>query len=476
MRASGVLVCLLSGGVAAIVACGDDGGANKLPDAPPGSDGALPDTPDPPTPARITITRDGSGVESVDVYFQNADNTLVAKVPTDANGVAEATVMPGAYVTVVNPFRVAFGGVPQDDVETIAGVQPGDQLQLTQNNGRQTLTNVNIVVDEDANGSQYKMWATCMVLDAKSSAGMPYYLSVGSGGERPAASPDMVDPCPKADILVESENGSGSGVGWIFKDDVAITASANIDITDAYTATPQVNVAYSDVPAAVTNLAVMNLLTTPDGVLWREQSNTDVVTGAASWSFERPNPAGSTQVFLTNMYGGGSYGQHQVIDWKPIADPATISFANALLREYTTTPTFDVATSSVTWMEAATGAIADLAIAEMTGFRSGATTLSWRWRLAGVPSGTTLKFPTLPADIAQYNVVTGDTTDVFSLTTAKLPGGYNSVRPVVLSIENPTVLIGGASGRIVIQQLPGRVVTRQAPSAPTGARAAARSR
>lgn len=473
MRLKPVLICFASGAAAAIVACGDDGGANKLPDAPIGSD-VLPDTPDPLTPARMTITSDGSGVEGIDVYFQNADNTLVAKVATDANGVAEAVVMPGAYVTVVNPFLVVFGGTREDQVDTIAGVQPGDQLTLTQNNGRQVLTNVSIAVNEDPSGSQYRIWATCMDFEAKSNAHMPYYLSTGSAGEGATGTPDMID-CTQTDLLVESENGSGSGVGWIFKDNVPVTASATIDITDAYTATPNVDVQYSDVPSEFTSLSVLNILASSDGAFWREVGSVGVGSGSASWSFERPNPAGSTQVFVTNMFGGASYGQHQVIDWKPITEPATVSFTNALLRSYVGLPSYDTTSNSVVWQEDTVGAVADLAIAEVSGYRDAATPVAWRWRLAGVPTGATLQYPTLPADITQFNVVSGDTANVFSLVTAKLPGGYNTVRPVVLSLESPLVLVGGASGRVSIQQMRGRLA-RQAPSAMTWSSATMRSR
>lgn len=448
----------MSGGVAAIVACGDDGNAHNLADAPPsGSDSALPDTPDPPAPARLTITRDGSGVESVDVYFQNADSSLVAKVPTDANGVAEATVMPGAFVTVVNPFRVvaAFGGVPQDDVRTIAGVQPGDHLSLTETNARQVLTNVTIVVPTDANSSSYKVWATCLPFDAGST---PYYLAVGSGSPNPQGSPDLYDCPTKTDLLVETENGSGVGVAYVFKNDVPVVASGTIDLTaETYTATPTVNVAYNDVPANVTGMNVTNTLATSDGPLWRDVSGLSLGSGMANASFVRPAPAGATQVLVANVFTGG-LGQQTVIDWKPVADAPAFSFNNTLLKEYSNDPAFDVGTSSVTWEEDATGATADVVVAEMSAFRSGATSVNWRWQLAGVPTAATLKYPTLPTEIAQYNPITGDALTVYGLTGAKVPGGYNAVRPVVLATENPVGLVAGAMGRIVVQQYVGRAL------------------
>jgi hypothetical protein len=447
MRLKAVLICLASAAAAAVVACGDDNGANKLPDAPPGgSDSALPDTPDPPGSARLTITRDGAGVEGIDVYFQNADSSLVAKVPTDVNGVAEATVMPGGYVTVVNPFVVALG-LPQESVQTFAGVQPGDQLVLSQD-GRQALTSINILVNQDPSGSQYKMWATCMVLLQKSPASMPYYFSQGSGStERPMASPDLMNCGTKTDVLIESENGSGSGVGWIFKDDVAVSAGVNVDIVDAYTATPTVTLEYTNVPNTVYSIDAQNLLATSDGVLWLEFLN--VGKGGTSVSYERPAPATATQVFFSQLNIGGIT-SNQLIDWMPIATAPTLSLANGLLRRITAPPTFDIATATASWPEEATGEAPDLAIAAITAYRT-APGLAWTWKLAGPVTGASLQYPTLPADIAQYNLVTDDTAQIYDLTTAKVPGGYNAVRPIVLSKDLGEFYVG-ASGRAVVQR------------------------
>lgn len=450
MRLKALVICLASGAAAAVVACGDDGGANKLPDAPlPGSDSALPDTPQPPAPARLTILQAGAPVEGVDVYFQNADSSLVAKVPTDANGIAEATVMPNAFVTVVNPFAFPVpAGVTQSDLRTYAGVQPGDRLVLTDGTPNETLTNVNVVVDEDPNGSQYKMWATCMVFFQKSSASMPYYFSVGSAGTvRPTASPDLINCPTKTDVLIESEDGLGAGVGWIFKDDVAVAAAATIDITDAYTATPSVTLEYTDAPASLFGINVQNILATSDGALWREDIN--LGSGATTTTYTRPAPAGATQVFVADLFVGGS-SSNTLVDWMPIATAPTLSLTGSLLRQITGAGAFDATTATATWPEEATGEAPDLAIVAVTAIRK-ATASVWTWKIAGPVTGASLVYPTLPADIAQYNVVAGDQTSIYDVTTAKVPGGYATVRPIVLS-QNLAGYFAGPSGRILVQR------------------------
>jgi hypothetical protein len=99
-----LIVCLFMGGCGG---CGDDSKVGRLPDAPPPPDGAPdatadasidamvdasvdapPDTPPPPPNVKLTVTRNGSPALQVQVYFQNADNSLVKSVKTDNNGEA----------------------------------------------------------------------------------------------------------------------------------------------------------------------------------------------------------------------------------------------------------------------------------------------------------------------------------------------------------------------------------------------------
>src|SRR4051812_23527284 len=86
-----------------LAGCGDDS-AHHLADAPAAPDAMV----DGPTSGvvAITISLEGNPRAGIDVYFQAADGSLVAKVPTGAQGVASATMEAGGFVTVVNPFPV----------------------------------------------------------------------------------------------------------------------------------------------------------------------------------------------------------------------------------------------------------------------------------------------------------------------------------------------------------------------------------
>src|SRR5690349_21386214 len=114
-----------------LVACGSDSKVGHLPDAPPPpEDAASPDAPPAPPPTvMLTVTSNGVPLSRIRVYFQNADNSLVASAMTDDTGTAQAVMTAGGYVTAIDPFP-ASADAP-DELRTFSGVKPGDHLFLT---------------------------------------------------------------------------------------------------------------------------------------------------------------------------------------------------------------------------------------------------------------------------------------------------------------------------------------------------------
>lgn len=154
-----LLLSALLASVGALAACGDDDSARKLPDAGLTDIDAAP-APDAATAGvvTLTITQDGAPRAAVDVYFQAADGALVAKVPTDASGVASATMEPGGFVTAIGPFEVVEGPF---QVKTFAGVKPGDQLRLDQDWRFTAPITVTVTVPFDESALYYDVYTTC---------------------------------------------------------------------------------------------------------------------------------------------------------------------------------------------------------------------------------------------------------------------------------------------------------------------------
>src|SRR4029078_13426073 len=89
-----------------------------------------------PLTVKLTVTRNGSPALQVQVYFQNADNSVVKSVKTDANGNAEAVMVAGGSVTPISPFTPpsrAITVIISNQLRTFIGVKPGDHLFLTLN-------------------------------------------------------------------------------------------------------------------------------------------------------------------------------------------------------------------------------------------------------------------------------------------------------------------------------------------------------
>src|ERR1700733_7288069 len=74
-------------------------------------------------PVTVAVTALGLPAPGLQVYFQDADSTLVANVQTGSDGTARAATPAGGFVTVVQPGSSAT-------LYTYAGVEPDDVLLL----------------------------------------------------------------------------------------------------------------------------------------------------------------------------------------------------------------------------------------------------------------------------------------------------------------------------------------------------------
>ncbi|HEV7558334.1 MAG TPA: hypothetical protein VGO00_22850 [Kofleriaceae bacterium] len=129
-----------------------------------------------------------------------------------------------------------------------------------------------------------------------------------------------------------------------------------------------------------------------------------------------------------------------------------------LLGSYTGQPTFDVTSHAVSWVEAP-GVAADFSLTSVSAFRSAAPSQSWEWRIAspthaGSGAGSFVtSYPTLPAPDDTFNFQTADNPSVIDMVTAKVPGGYDSVRAKLLASPNgPFDFVTGANGQMVFQE------------------------
>ena len=446
MRKSLVVLVLLA-------ACGDDG-VHHLPDAPAAPDAAV----DGATtgPVSLTITLDGQPVAAHDVYFQTASGALVAKVPTNAQGIATAMMDVGGYVTTVDPFA---GKLSAEDIRTFAGVKPGDQLKLRGSTGTGFIT-ITFTAPTDANAIEYQVFSSCGAMQNLSGGG-------GSGGI--PTGPIGLSGCGgTADFLILTMNGSGPA-NFLYKAGVAVADQGVVDLsTETYTSpVPSVALDWKNVPAAFSSVSFRNVLASARGPIFDQLLSTNLTGGVGAMTIQRGTITNGISITSTEPTPTNGIAQQFVVNWAPAAPTITVDLAGALLAPYTTAPTISTTTRAATWVAGA-GVTPDLVVATVSGSRTGATgSTFWDWQIAMPYAATTFTLPVLPAGIDQFNFVAGDTGTVSELRTAKVPGGYDAVRAEVLSASQFERFAVGPTGTLAYEQLeqvlPARRVPREKP-------------
>jgi len=435
-----------------VAACGDDDGIRRLPDAPPAPDGSVDAATSGPVSLRLTL--DDLPQAGVNVYFQDAASGLVATVATGTDGVATATMEPGGYVTVVQPFQLKRSG---DDVRTFAGVKPGDQLRIDERSMGPAQITINLTLPVDVNANTYDVYTSCS----------GRHTLVGSGGSGTIPSGTVyLTGCTGglADVLVQTIDGTGAPLGWFYHPNLAVTDLADITLTDTYaTTSTDVTMTFTNIPVAYTGLVFRNVTASARGPVLDLLSTTQVTAGTAVQTISRPPVTNAQSVTAIHPTPTNSIGSQFVVDWGP-ANVVAFDLAGALLPQYATFPAFTIASHAVSWTTGA-GPAPDFVVAEVYAERfSAAPNAAWRWRIVA-PYATTITLPVLPAAAADYNIVEGDGPlpggpAVQELTTAKVPGGYDAVRARLHGLRSPQAvegLVTGATGRIVYEVLESQI-------------------
>jgi len=386
----------------------------------------MPDAPG--TPVALTVTRNGAPVAGVHTYFLNADSSLVATVDTDAAGTASAVVEAGGSVTAIDPFA---GAVVADgnDLRTFMGVQPGDQLALTQTDSQAITFTLKVAPVSTAN--VYDVFTSC--------GSAPVVPGGGAGGQI-----TLFNCHGTADIVVLASTLNSAvkvPVSALFHPNVALTQGGTVDLT-ADTYRPLTGVTFNYVNAPNTTLTISHTLVSAAG---RLAPFAAVFTGKPA-TLEEPAIPGATGIVDTAV---GLTGEHHVVDWGPFAATYMLDMNNLLLPDVTAAPSFNAATMHVSWTEATVGVAPDLTtttidVARIDGSRR------WHWTVAAPYTAGALAFPVLPTDVADWAPSASlDRVDVTALTNAKVPGGYAAVRAHVHDVREATEFVAGPSGRVI---------------------------
>jgi hypothetical protein len=434
MRNLGVLIALFGA-----IACDDDNPARHLDGGTVDSSMQVVDAPVTPQPVSVTIKSDGIGQEGVVVHFQNADSTLVATETTDATGTASHLMNAGGYVTAIDPFPqpVPTGLPPQGprhDVRSFVGVKPGDHLRIEEGSSATPVTvTVTLPPQTDGNIAYYSVSAPC---------GGDTLLGTGSGGSDPSGTVSFYGCGATTDILVVARDQAFQPLNYFFVADQPLMDNGTIDYsTKTFQGLATRTYSFGAQPASVpSSFSVEQHVGTIKGELDSFTGNGSGDPVTASVSFPNiPNGVGGVQVMAStaNM-------QHIAFDWGGLSTTAfSIDFGVRMLTEATNVA-FDPATHAITWTEGS-GVAPDFATVEMSGYRNTTDSQRIDWKLIGPYTGS-LKLPTLPVGTFDLNYMSTDTPTVDLMGIGKMPGGYDSVRPLFFAVDNPLAITSGASG------------------------------
>lgn len=459
-----LIVCLFMGGCGG---CGDDSKVGRLPDAPPPPDSAIdamvdasidamvdapPDTPAPLT-VKLTITRNGAAAQSVQVYFQNADNSLVLSVKTNNLGEAETVMEAGGSVTAINPFTTPLPpviGGPSPQLRTFIGVKPGDHLFLTLNDDL-VRADVNVTIPEtDAN--DYLVNSTCGAGELRPElanlqvAALTGAISFASG-------------CTTADFLVLARvvSEGTTGVGGVSHPDVDLTSPEGVDLSaDSYTDPVGVTFHYINVSPSTGEIDAAHYLTSPRGMFVESYGgfiSRNVESDEASTRFPEPDFATPLAILDSSIERNAP---HNIISWGPNKPQYDVDLDD-LLPDMTGSPGYDQSVQQVQWSETDDGATPDLSVAEIVVSRP--EVQSWQWVVVAPYTRGTLQLPTLPNDGFDFMPGPEDSVDVNDLVNAKVTiaspaaAGYDAVRARILDIHEigtSTSFVTGTEGQVVV--------------------------
>jgi hypothetical protein len=384
----------------------------------------------------LTTTANGGPSSGVRVYFQDADGAVVLATTTDASGTASAVMAAGGYVTAINPYGA--NTETGDELDTFAGVKPGDHLVLDGGiNFSQGIT-VTVIADADPAATSLYAYSAC-------GSGLLQQAAVALAA--PRATFTLYNCGTSTDFLILSTDQNGTPLNYFAAPNVAIADQATIDLTGtAYAGVPTRTYTYTN-PGTL-SISFQDALITAQGRVYTTYGNVD---STGTTTYPMPGITGALDLTATSVYPGGS-NQQTWLDWGPYADTFTTDASARMLPTFSNgSPNFDPATHTLSFTETAGTTTPDFVYAAPQIQRL-AENKNWTWRIAAAHA-TSIVFPVIPTDVYDYNPGANDNVYTNDIGFGHVPGGWDAVRPYVLSADlQPDSFVTGATGSAEINR------------------------
>ena len=360
-----------------------------------------------PTDVQIVVRESVLPQPNVEVIFQNADDTVVADVMTDADGRATAEMPDGGNLTVIRTFPAPTPPAAPLPAEayTYVGVKPGDRLTLVRPTSDQAPTSAINVLVSDTDAGTVTISTLC-----------------GSGQGAAPTVPITIRGC-SPDAFYVTANQASFFAHVPFSESVDLSA---MTLRETLSST-----------VLASNVAPNTTVTLEDRVEFNGfllyTSGAQRVDGTAA-PLALPQVDGVEQVTVTQVTDAS--GSTQAVaahgPYTSVAPPVDASFG--LIASVSAKPTFTPAT--ITWTDGNTGT-PSFVISSLAVTRGGPATPDNTYvRTIIAPyTGPSLRMPVLPGAAVLYNPAMADQIDL-SLGLVKVAGGYDALRATAFTVAN----------------------------------------
>lgn len=391
--------------LALVTACGKV--SHRAADASPGAPDSGPDA-----SLRGTVTvlalspsGDGSPAAVVPVVFTDPDGTMVAEVMTDAQGMAQADVLPGATVTAV--FSNTGGGSGAL-LGTVMAVNPGDHIQIGFKNNTpiNALGNMTINFPALAGATNYLVYNSCT---SSSTTGTSVTVSFNSRCQKDTY-----------DIMVVAEDGSGNVLQVATLNGAAFNDGGTLNVPNNYQGGGTMQFQFDNVPAAITGISASRTNLSQGRTLFGQPATITITQGTGTGSITRL--AGGDQAQVTAAFQTGSPIIHELFERVPASAATYTLDVTSDVLPVLQAPTYNKSKGRIDWTAADGGSQADALIAIAQYQRTMPTAQNFQWFMVGPGSLTAVTLPTLPDDLASDMPTTGDSLGmgVFLVNTADI--------------------------------------------------------
>jgi hypothetical protein len=241
-----------------------------------------------------------------------------------------------------------------------------------------------------------------------------------------------------ADLLVATRDSNLATLDFIYQPQVTVGTSSSgagtpVAVTGTYAAMPNVTELVADAPASTQAYEAGVTIFTSLGTVYGNAFGPAGGGDGASLPVQTPVVSGGTTITTFDVTSGGDVFDSQSFEeWGPgPATTVTLDYGMTQLVDFTSAPSFDVASQSFQWTLGVTGKAPDAVSGTVQVQRSlaGGSAMQWQWNIVapGDENGA-LALPTLPTDLFDFSIHAGDTATVATAGIVAAPGGYDAFR------------------------------------------------